>query len=39
MKNFLMNLALIALILTVAAPAFSKTLKTNKDGTVDVELW
>jgi len=40
MKNFFKNLAIIALILAVAAPAFSaKKWKLNKDGTVDIELW
>ncbi len=40
MKNFFKNLALVALILAVASPAFSaKKWKVNKDGTVDIELW
>ncbi len=41
MKNLLKNLALAALILAVASPAFAaaKKWKVNKDGTVDIELW
>lgn len=40
MKNFFKNLALIALVLTVASPVFAaKKWKANKDGTVDIELW
>ena len=39
MKNFFKNLALIALVLTVASPVFAaKKWKANKDGTVDIEL-
>ena len=43
MKNFVKNLALSALILAIAAPSFAAKkapkVKTNKDGTVDIELW
>lgn len=40
MKNLLKNLALAALILAIATPAFAaKKWKVNKDGTVDIELW
>ena len=41
MKNLLKNLALMALILAIASPAFAaaKKWKVNKDGTVDIELW
>lgn len=40
MKNFLKNLALIALILVVSTPVFAaKKWKVNRDGTVDIELW
>lgn len=40
MKNLLKNLALVALILAIATPAFAaKKWKVNKDGTVDIELW
>lgn len=40
MKNFLKNLALFALILSIASPVFAqKKWKKNKDGTVDIELW
>ncbi len=38
MKKSLRNLALSALILAIAAPAFSAP-KKNKDGTVNIELW
>lgn len=39
MKNLFKNLALIALILAIAAPAFAAKTPKNKDGTQTVEVW
>lgn len=42
MKNLFKNLALAAMVLAIATPAFSakaKAWKANKDGSVDIELW
>lgn len=39
MKKLLKSLVIMALILAVVSPAFSKAWKVNKDGTVDIELW
>ncbi len=40
MNNLFKNLALAAVVLSVAAPSFAAPkAKTNKDGTTDLELW
>ena len=39
MKKLLKGIVASALVLAIAAPAFSAKAKTNKDGTVDIELW
>ena len=39
MKKLLKGIVASALVLAVAAPAFSAKAKTNKDGSVDIELW
>ena len=39
MKKLLKGIVASALVLAIAAPAFSAKAETNKDGTVDIELW
>ena len=39
MKKLLKGLVASALVLAIAMPAFSAKAKTNKDGTVDIEIW
>ena len=39
MKKLLKGIVASALVLAMAAPAFSAKAKTNKDGTVDIEIW
>lgn len=39
MKKLLKGIVASALVLAIAAPAFSAKAKTNKDGTVDIEIW